>query len=136
MSMAKRGQKAKPTEVHQLAGTVRKDRVRQPAVESIHGEPVKPDWLSPEAAVIWDTKVEVYKRRGQAMVGLESTLAQYCALEAELIRYYEDDVTPLTAMISQHRVYAGEFFDTPASQLIKPPKGKGNAFDNNGRTKT
>jgi hypothetical protein len=76
--------------------------------------------------------VETYRARGQSIVGCESALAQYCALEAALIEQYQKRITPPVAQVNAFRVYAAEFYDTPASQVLptKTP-GKGGKFASN-----
>ena len=133
--MAKRGPKPQPADVVQMRGTARNSRARDQVVESIFGEPVRPTWLTGLARKIWAKKVEIYKERGQNVVGCEDALAQYCRLEAEIIDFYKRKLTPPVAMINAHRVYAGEFFDTPASQhqAVGKKGGKDNPFNRNGR---
>jgi hypothetical protein len=94
--------------------------------------PAKPAWLKGEAARLWTKKLAIYEARGQSVVGCESSLAQYCALEANLIGQYRLMQTPAVAQVNAHRIYAAEFFDTPASQ-IGPNRaaGKPSSFASN-----
>ncbi len=83
---------------------------------------------------IWDEKVARYKQRGQKVQGFEDALRQYCELEAMLNKAFKDKAVNM-AMVTAHRGWANEFFDTPASQKI-PVYGKqkdSNPFTNNGR---
>ncbi len=95
-----------------------------PVVASVDGPIIRPAWLSATAAEIWDRKVQVYESRGQHIHGCEDTLAQYCALEAKLVAAWRRGRQPATKTITAHRVYANEFFDTPASQEghVRRPK--------------
>jgi hypothetical protein len=89
-----------------------------------------PKWLCAAAKKIWADKVNRYRQRSQKVGGFEDGLAQYCALEAELIALYRKKNTPPMAMVTAHRVWASEFYDTPASQVAKPGSkpGGSNAF--------
>lgn len=114
-------------------GTAKKTRARRQAVRDIDGAPVMPEWLMGRARQIWKQKVAVYSARGQNVVGCEATLAQYCQLEAKLEQLWGVG-TPPTAMITAHRVYANEFFDTPASKHVSGPGKKSeNRFKRNGK---
>lgn len=94
----------------------------------------RPKWLSAGARRVWDDKVKRYRQRGQNITGCEDSLAQYCSIEAELIDCRRKKTVPVMAMINAHRVWAAEFFDTPASQVQRQtPGGAGNRFSNNGR---
>jgi phage terminase small subunit len=94
-----------------------------------------PRWMTKEAKVIWQAKVQRYRQRGQKIDGFQDALAQYCSLEAELQKTYRKELTPTMAMVSAHRMWAAEFFDTPASQKVSPggSQAKDNAFARNGR---
>lgn len=50
------GRPPKPTELHKLHGTFRKDRHgdREASEEAFQGRPVKPDWLDEDAGQLWD----------------------------------------------------------------------------------
>ena len=137
--MPKRGTKPTPAKVIELRGTGKAERPRQQRfsddAEVPAGSPVKPKWLTRLAGRIWNDKVEIFQRRGQDVTGCEMALAQYCVAEAHLIECYKKGIVPTTAMVREHRMWAAEFFDTPASQVDTSGKGKrkGNAFDRNGR---
>lgn len=125
----------KPAEITKLAGTSRGDRERDSAVQHIAGDPERPKWLIGRARKIWEARVELYLSRGQSVKGCEESLAQYANLEADLIdQFWRKKITPPIAMINAHRIYANEFFDTPASQ-IKPSGGNSptNPFSRNGK---
>ena len=99
---------------------------------------VPPGWLRKVkgAIAIWHEKVERYRQRGQKIGGFEAALAQYCAIEAALIDMYRRKIETPAAKITQYRVFASEFYDTPASQRVPASGGKGkqrNAFRNNGQ---
>lgn len=115
--MAKTGPKGKPPALKVIAGTDQPCRRRDPVVEKIDGEPAKPGWLRGRAARLWAEKVAIYGARGQSIVGCESALAQYCALEAALVDQYRRKATPPVAQVNAFRILAAEFFDTPASQI-------------------
>src|SRR5690349_15559359 len=94
-----------------------------------------PPWLNETAKKIWREKINRYRQRNQKIGGFEDLLAHYCALEADLIdKYYKKDNVPPMAMVNAHRIYASEFYDTPASQKV-PAAGGGtsaNKFSKNG----
>jgi hypothetical protein len=94
---------------------------------------VKPQWLKGRAAKLWIEKTAIYEARGQSVVGCESALAQYCAMEAALIEQYRKKDTPPVAQVTAFRMLAAEFFDTPASQIGRMSKPKGGAFSGNGQ---
>jgi hypothetical protein len=93
--------------------------------------------MTAAAKRIWVTKVDRFKQRGQKVQGFEDSLRQYCELEAALNKAFKKGDANM-AMVNSHRLWAGEFFDTPAAQKV-PVYGKqkeGNAFGNNGRRAT
>jgi hypothetical protein len=94
---------------------------------------VKPKWLKGRASKIWDEKIDKYSERGLNVLGMEDALAQYCALEADLIDQWTRKLTPPTAQVNAHRIWAAEFHDTPASNLTRgKDSGKGNPFAEHG----
>src|SRR5690606_19325191 len=120
--MAKPGPAPKSPEERVAAGTNWPSRAVVhlfPNDPSAHRDPVRPKWLKGMARKIWDEKVARYAARGQRVAGCEDALAQYCALEAELIDMRRRKISPPIAMINAHRIYAGEFYDTPASQNVR-----------------
>ena len=132
--MAKRGPHPESAEVLQMRGTGRADRPRSAPVEHLQGPPQKPRWLKGLASRLWDEKLKTFGERGQSVRGCEATLVQYCSLEAALIEnYWKKSVEPPVSMINAHRIYAGEFFDTPGAQQ-QPSKGKApsNPFNQHG----
>ena len=127
--------KLKSPEITKISGTNQPCRSREAVVSHIAGDPERPKWLTGRARKIWDARVETYLARGQSVKGCEESLAQYASLEADLIdQYWRKKITPPTTMINSHRLYAHEFFDTPASQ-IKPSGGNTptNPFNRNGK---
>lgn len=136
----KRGRKLPSPEQQRAKGETRPSRAvvdlfpdhsSRPDPESI--EP--PKWLSVAAKKIWRDKVERYRQRNQKIAGFEDTLAQYCALEAELIEMRRKKLLPPMAMINGYRLFAAEFYDTPASHKV-PASGNGqtgNRFAGHGK---
>jgi hypothetical protein len=134
--MPRRGPKAKSAEIVALRGTAQACRPRgSTEAKSDESELVKPAWLKGRGAKIWAEKVAVYRDRGQVIAGFEMNLAQYCAVEAGLIGLYSKGLMPSTAMVREHRMWAAEFYDTPASAVGRPSGGeaKGNPFGRNGK---
>ena len=128
--------RTKPANLQDISGLSRPDRPRVELFNPLQGEPVKPDWLKGRASKIWDSRVEKYRARGMKVRGNEDVLAQYCALEADLIdQFWRKQITPPMAMVNAHRLYAHEFFDTPASQHVTLKGGlKDNPFTEHKRT--
>lgn len=90
--------------------------------------------MTPEAQVIWTRKVERYRQRGQKVGGFEDVLRHYCELEAELNRAWASGTAPSMAAVNGYRLYAAEFFDTPASQRVSAnAQPTQNPFARNGR---
>ena len=123
----------KTAEQLEAAGTARKDRPRVemfPVLDRASWKPpVKPEWLDGDASSIWDAKVALYESRGQIVKGFESALAQYCALEATLVKAYRMGGAPQANLIQQHRSWCTSFFDTPASTTVTTSKlGVDNPF--------
>lgn len=133
--MPRPGPKPKSADVIDMRGTKQACRGREQVVDGIEAEIVRPEWLPGDAAAIWDAKMAVFTARGQNIAGCEMALAQYCACEAELIRLYrEPNLRPTQAMVREHRMWAAEFHDTPASQIgQKGAKPTGNRFERNGK---
>jgi hypothetical protein len=102
-------------------------------VPPLNGDVSRPGWLKGRAARLWDEKVAIYRQRGQSVLGCESALAQYCALEALLIEQHAKKLTPPTSQLTAFRAFASEFFDTPASQIASVKSGKPGAFAANRR---
>jgi len=130
----KPGRKPQSAEILQLRGTYDPSRPRVGAVEALPGDPIRPQWLSGRARRIWDDKCARCKARGQHIRGCEDALAQYWALEADLIERRRREGYVPVAMINAHRIFCGEFFDTPALQNIRPAGGgKDNPFAGHGK---
>jgi hypothetical protein len=123
------GSKGKPPALKIISGTDDPSRRREYVVDPLLGEVTKPAWLKGRAAKLWAEKIAIYDARGQSVVGCEAALAQYCAIEAALIEQYLKKMTPPVSQITAFRMLAGEFFDTPASQVgpARSP-GKGSRF--------
>lgn len=127
--MARPGPPPTPPNVLAMRGSHRANDGREQVVVPLHGEPRRPAWLKGEARKVWDRKVTEYHRRAQGVVGMEDALAQYCQLEANLISMHKRSITPPMAMVNGHRVWAHEFFDTPAATIQKGGTVKpGNPF--------
>ena len=142
--MGKKGPPPLSAAVIEMRGTTRKDRPRNDLGTDPEGyEPRPPTWLDRAAKKIWREKTAEYQRRGQRIQGFESMLAQYCALEADIIasRKAHREVTAST--MSQLHRFAVAFYDTPSAAVdagtgdtANPtsPKGDaGNPFDGRGK---
>jgi len=125
--------RALPESVKQARGTAQPCRARRPTVPSLDGDPIRPSWLTARARAIWDEKTAIYAERHQPVRGCEGTLAQYCQLEAELERRWRKGIDIPIAMVTAHRLYAGEFYDTSASRWQAPVgRTADNPFARNG----
>jgi hypothetical protein len=92
-----------------------------------------PRGMTEAAREIWATKVARYRQRGQKIEGFEDGLRQYCELEAALNKGWRTRAVTM-AMVNAHRIWAAEFFDTPAAQRVRASNQKSNnLFANNGR---
>jgi len=113
-----RGRKPTPPGVKLLRGTFRRDRQRAAVVPPVADAPAAPpSWLSAYARRLWQERVTTYSRRGMSVAGCEGALAAYCQLEAQIARRWQkgQDVPP--AWLNALRLFAGEFHDTPSSQI-------------------
>jgi hypothetical protein len=114
----KRGRKPTPDKLKLIRGTLQPVRRRGSVVPPLEGEVGPPPaWLKGTGRKLWDQKVAIYAARGQAVKGCESALAQYVALEIELIRRYRKGLDVTASLLGAYRSFCGEFFDTPASQV-------------------
>jgi hypothetical protein len=118
-AMGKRGPPALPDNVKSLRGTLRPERSHPREVNLLDGDPVKPVWLKGRAARLWNDKVATYRNRGQATRGCESALAHFCCLDAEMIEMWLRGEVPSASVLNALRGFAGQFYDTPASQIAK-----------------
>lgn len=93
-----------------------------------------PSGMTAAAKKIWHTKVDRYRKRGQKIDGFQDALRQYCELEAALEKGWKKE-TATMAMVTAHRMWSAEFFDTPAAQKVSPggSQAKENAFARNGK---
>ena len=130
--MARRGTKPQPDALKLLKGTFEAAKAREQVVNPLEGAASAPKWLRGRGLRLWHEKLAVYARRGQSVVGCEGPLAQYCALEAELIEGYRRKAEVPVAKITAHRIYASEFYDTPASQHVPAKREPSNRFARNG----
>lgn len=137
--MARPGPKGKSPEQLRAAGETRPsravavlypDHAARPDPDAI--EP--PKGMTPAGRAIWKEKVGRYRQRSQKVGGFEDALRQYCEIEAALNKAWKIG-TATMAMVNAHRLWAAEFFDTPASMKVPANGGGagGNRFGNNGK---
>ena len=119
--MAKPGPKGTNNVVKIAKGTMQPCRSKEDIHKSngSNDDLVCPEWLSGLAKKLWAEKIEVYNNSGIDVSNSGHSLAQYCALEADIIAIYKNGESPSVSMISAHRIWASEFFDTPASGYLK-----------------
>ena len=112
-----------PDDIKALRGTIQPCRLVVPLYPEHMSRPdpaeiPPPAGMTPAGADVWKVKVERYRQRGQKVGGFEEALRQYCELEARLTELWNHRDGPPMAMVAAHRVWCGEFFDTPASQKV------------------
>jgi len=133
------GPKGISAEMQKARGTVRADReiIALYPDHASRPDPAEfppPKGMSKDGKKIWIAKVDRYRQRGQKLQGFEDSLRQYCEVEAELNRCWSKGNVPTMAMVNGHRLYASEFFDTPAAQKVSSHgKPVENPFSRNGR---
>ena len=124
--MAKRGPKGTSNIIKMAKGTVQPCRSKEDIHKSgrTNADLVCPDWLGELAKELWSEKIDIYNASGIDVSNHGPALAQYCALEADIITIYKGGESPSVSMISAHRIWAAEFFDTPASGHLKAKSNK------------
>jgi hypothetical protein len=70
--------------------------------------------MSPAARRIWTAKAQRYQARGMRVADFTDTLRAFCELEAALNAAWKSKAGPTMAMVTAHRLFAHEFFETPA----------------------
>ena len=127
--MAKRGPKGTNNVIKIAKGTLQPCRNKEDIHKSgmTNDDLVCPDWLNELAKEIWVEKLEIYNNSQVDVSNHGPALAQYCALEADIITIYKGGESPSVSMISAHRIWAAEFFDTPASGHLKTKSKKGDS---------
>jgi hypothetical protein len=116
--MAKRGPKPTPNRLKILRGTFKAQTAHDEVVAPLPGTLADPPpWLGTLGRRLWTEHAATYARRGQSVVGCEAALAQYVALEAQLIETRRKRRPISAGILTAYRMFASEFFDTPASQI-------------------
>ncbi len=137
----RRGPKGVSPETQAAKGDLRPTRVVVNLFDNADSpQPIVPEdfppplGMKPEAAAIWRDKVARYLGRGQRVAGFQNSLRVYCELEAAVIAGFRSGQITM-AMVTAHRGWCNEFFDTPASQRVKLSSlgESGNKFNANGR---
>lgn len=113
--------RAKSPAMHLVDGTARAGRETERLVPPIDAPVTMPDWLPEDAVAVWDRKVAKLGERGVDLRGCEDSLAMLCALESALQRRLKAGEIPKAAMMHEWRALAGEFYETPASQVRAVP---------------
>ena len=128
--MARTGPKRLPEELKKLQGTSQPCRESESAVIHVVCSLERPDWFRKGSIEhkLWDKKVDLFAKRGLDISDCSGSLAQYVALEAELIKMRKKGIDVPTSKINTFRLFASDFYDTPASQQLKAIKGKKTKF--------
>ena len=123
--MAKPGPKGTNNIIKMNKGTYQpcrdKNEVREPVGENEDME--CPEWLPDYAKEIWRKKLKEFEKSGFNVTIYGDAFAHYCAIDASIRDIYKKGEVPSMAMVSQHRIWAAEFFDTPASGHVKTAPG-------------
>ena len=77
-----------------------------------------PKWLNKKAKVIFNEKVETYRKRGQKVDGFQAALAQYSALEEQIVLQFKTGGIGNIAAVTRWESLAKGFYDIPSSQKI------------------
>ena len=109
--------KGKSPELHVIDGTDQPCRRRVRIVPQIDGQPIKPKWLKGEASKIFDRYLELFRYRGDNILGAESLLALMCVNEAHIADCARKGVRPDSAAQAEFRRQQAEFFLPPAAQI-------------------
>jgi len=119
--MAKPGPKGTNNVVKINKGTMQPCRSKEDIHKSkgSNDDLVCPDWLGELAKELWAEKIDNYNKNDIDVSNHGHALAHYCALEADIIKIYKKGESPSPSWISQYRIWASEFFDTPASGYLK-----------------
>lgn len=129
----------KPTGLKVVAGTERKDRKQEMAVDmpALSDVPPAPDWL-PNAHAIkeWDRLAGILTANRLLTEGGLSSLGMMCALHGKIVQLYAAGEAPTASMAGTLRNLANDFGLTPVAQGKVKPVGeadKGNKFAGNGK---
>ncbi len=117
--------KRKPTKLHLLEGTDRKDRaVDEPDYEPTDGaEP--PDWLlGPEAILEWERLTGLLEDQRVLTDPDLTMLGHLCNYHAKVVSTWRMGETPKAATITQLRMMYLEFGLTPASRAKVSKSGE------------
>jgi len=129
----------KPAALKVIAGTQRKDREPDGAVDLpvLSAVPPPPDWL-PNAHAIkeWNRLAPILVANKLLTEAGISALGQLCALHGKVVQLYAAGEAPVASMVGQLRNLINDFGLTPVAQGKVKPTGEGpakNAFSNNGK---
>lgn len=129
----------KPPGLKVVAGTERKDRKQEMAVDmpALSDVPPAPDWL-PNAHAIkeWDRLAGILTANKLLTEGGLSSLGMMCALHGKIVQLYAAGEAPTASMAGTLRNLANDFGLTPVAQGKVKPVGeadKGNKFASNGK---
>lgn len=131
----------KPAALKVIAGTQRKDREPDGAVDlpTITEVPPPPDWLPNGHAIKeWQRLAPILVANKLLTEGGLSALGQLCALHGKVVQLYAAGEAPVASMVAQLRNLTNDFGLTPVAQGKVKPIGEGpakNAFSNNGGRK-
>ena len=124
--MALRGSKPKPVELKEAAGTLKKSRVIDNAIEFPPiVDPVKPpSWVKGRVARAYWQKLEPMLRTQRVLTedNLES-LGHLCLLHQALVRIWREGGIPGKDKLSEFRILSESFGLTPSSRQRVPRAG-------------
>lgn len=129
----------KPSSLKVVAGTDRKDRAVNSAVELplVDAIPSAPDWLpNAHATKEWDRLASILTANKLLTEGGLSALGMLCALHGKLVQLWAAGEAPTGHMMAQYRNLINDFGLTPVAQGKVKQVGegdKGNKFASNGK---
>lgn len=130
----------KPPQLKAIAGTERKDRAVEDAIDLplVESVPSAPDWLPNAHAVKeWDRLVPILMANKLLTEAALGPLAHLCALHGKIVQLYAAGEAPTASMTGTLRNLQNDFGLTPVAQGKVRAGGsddlKKNPFTSNGR---
>lgn len=131
------GPRPLPPNVIDARGTHKPTRARHNVVPHLDGEITIPTWCKGRARKLFIERCAVYAKRRQAIVGCEENLAHYCCLSVRIEEKWKKGIDVTASEAGALRMWAGEFFDTPSTQVGRGPgpDNPDNPFTKRGKPK-
>src|SRR3954463_8919256 len=129
----------KPPGLKVVAGTERKDRAPESAVElpPVLVVPKAPSWLpNAHAKKEWDRLAPILVANKLLTEAGLSAFGMLCSLHGKLVQLWSAGEAPVASMVAQYRNLVNDFGLTPVAQGKVKPVGEepaGNKFANRGK---